>query len=80
MRELVHATVMQLLGGRCMRCDGRKRAARLELHHINGDGPEHERRSGHLGVYLDLLAGRYPISDVELLCSSCHRSHHGNNR
>jgi len=61
--------VVEMLGGKCRRC-GEMDIRVLQVNHINGGG----RRDplGKTDLYLEIVQGRRPIDDLELLCANCN--------
>ena len=68
--------VLDLMGGKCIYC-GCDEYKALEINHINGGGYQERmlRGSRSKQFYLDIVAGRRQLKDLELTCGVCNTRH-----
>jgi len=66
--------ILEKLGGKCVYC-GCDIPEALEINHINGGGTKEKYFTHRKQFYLDILAGRYDISKLELTCKICNAWH-----
>lgn len=65
--------VIQIMGGKCNRCNYARNPACLELHHIDPNTKEHDWNKLRLLKWETVIK---EIQKCELLCCRCHREHH----
>jgi len=65
--------VLQILGGKCVRC-GNADLRVLQINHIAGGGiKEYRALNGHLGkFYMAIVSGERRRDDLNLLCANCN--------
>jgi hypothetical protein len=64
------------LGDKCIYC-GCDEYKALEINHKNGGGSqEFPRGKSKRGFHLDILAGRYPLDELEITCRICNAWHY----
>lgn len=66
----------ELFGSMCKRCGFTDHRA-PQIDHINGvpDGLRRVKNNPHRGgikLYREILAGRFPVTDFQLLCANCN--------
>jgi 5-methylcytosine-specific restriction endonuclease McrA len=71
----VYASVVQMLGGKCIDC-GCKILKALEINHIHGGGRKEERKRGRKSYLLDIYKGRRKTNDLNILCRVCNNKHY----
>lgn len=66
--------VLDILGGACEECQ--QRDARLEVHHVNGDGHLERKAYGHAEFITRILQDRrFPeFGPIVALCPPCHKA------
>lgn len=68
--------VLELLGGKCIRC-GCIEPKALEINHTNCDGAkERKNNPSNKQFHLDIVKGRRDIDDLELTCKVCNAAHY----
>ena len=61
--------VIQVLGGKCVKC-GFTDIRALQVDHVNGNGHKESKTIGYYGIYGRILAGQ--IEGYQLLCANCN--------
>ncbi|GAI38886.1 unnamed protein product [marine sediment metagenome] len=69
----MRSEVIQLFGGKCVRC-GCDNPLALEINHINGGGRKEPVGRG-CRFYRKILDGKRKTDDLELLCGVCNTHH-----
>lgn len=73
--KILRAKVLKKLGGECVNC-GCTIPEALEINHINGGGNKEYSKTCRKQFYLDIIAGRRTIDDLELTCRICNNWHY----
>jgi len=64
--------IMDLLGGRCVRC-GINDWRVLQIDHVNGGGTKEKKRYGGNGYYIHIIRKlKEGSKDYQLLCANCN--------
>jgi hypothetical protein len=63
--------VIELLGGKCVRC-GFSDWRVLQVNHKNGGGSKERRMKGTHGIFREILSGKRSTDDLDLRCANCN--------
>jgi hypothetical protein len=67
----LHDKVIDLLGGKCIRCGITDKRV-LQVNHMNGGGCQEFKKLGAAVFYNQILQGKRKTDDLEARCSNCN--------
>lgn len=77
-RSILRAAAVELMGGKCLHCEGVFPLAAYDFHHVNSE--EKERHPSDMLDASSIRTIAEEIAKCVLLCANCHRVEHSHDR